>query len=212
LLNFIKGFALNIWLVIWVFIATFILGTSAWSYAILLKQKRAWEIVSKKCNLRYTSEAFLKSPVLHGQFNGIIVDIFSDSPISGKYREGGLRTIFQFTLKSPMPTQGAIGSMPFKNFIDGLTVSEQYVGEGALALHADIYNKVRSKDNLAPFMTKERVAAMNAVLNIKGSPAFLLFSPDETLLRLESSDPFDDAARLEKFLTKATEAAKIISI
>jgi len=202
----------NIWFVIWVFVATFILGTSVWSYAILLKQKRAWAIVAKKCELRFTSNAILKSPTLGGVYNGFEVDVFSDQPISGKFREGGARTIFQLSLPAPMPTQGAMGSMVFKNFIDGLTVQEKFLGEGDLALGKDIYNKVKSKELLAPYMTKERVAALNAVLNIKTSPAIFLFSPNETLLRIESADPFEDAARLEKFLTKLTDAAKIISI
>ena len=203
---------MNIWFVLWVFVATFILATSFWSYAILLKQKRAWEIVSKKCDLRYSSTAILKSPALSGVFNSIEIDVFSDQPISGKMREGGARTIFQFTLPAPMPTQGMIGSMAFKNFIDGLTITEKFMGEGATAFVSEVYNKVRSKEAIEPYLTKERVAALNAVLNIKGSPAVLIFSPTETLLRIESADPFDDPARLEKFLTKATEAAKIISI
>lgn len=203
---------MNIWFMIWVFVATFILGTSVWSYLILLKQKRAWEIVSKKCDLRYNSEAILKSPSLSGVFRGIELDIFSDQPISGKFREGGARTIFQFTLKAPLPSQGMIGSMAFKNFIDGLSVQEKFVGEGATALLPALYNRVRSVELMVPYFTKERVSALNAVLNIKNSPAVLIFSQDETLLRIESADPFDDPTRLEKFLIKATDAAKIISV
>lgn len=203
---------MNIWFVVWVFIATFILGTSLWSYAILLKQKRAWEAVSKKCNLKYASDKILASPSLRGVYNTINVDVFSDKPISGKFREGGTRTIFQFTLPAPLPTQGAVGSMAFKNFMDGLSVSETYVGEGELVLLPEVYTRIRKSSDFVTYLTKERVKTMNAVLTIKNSPAFMIFSPDETLLRIESADPFDDAARLEKFLTKATEAAKILSI
>jgi hypothetical protein len=202
----------NIWFVIWVFVATFILGTSVWSYAILLRQKRAWETVSKKLELRYSSAAILKSPTLSGFLKGFELDVFSEKPISGKFREGGTRTIFQLSLPAPLPTSGVIGSMPFKNFIDGLNLNEKFVGEGATALAPDIFNKVLSKELITPYFTKERVVALNAVLNIKNSPAMLMFSPDETLLRVESADPFDDPARLEKFLSKLADAAKIISI
>ncbi len=203
---------MNFWFVIWVFVATFILGTSAWSFAILLKQKRAWETVSKKCNLKFSPVSALKSPALSGRYNEVSLDIFSDQPISGKFREGGARTVFQFTLSAPLPTQGAVGSMAFKNFIDGLAVDEQFVGTGDTTFRAEIYNKVRSKADFATYATRERVAALNALMGIKNSPAVLIFSPDETIVRIESSDPFDDPARLEKFITKATEACKIISI
>jgi len=198
--------------VIWVFIATFILGTSVWSYIILARQKKSWETVSKKSNLSYSSAAILKSPYLMGVFNGIRVDIFSDKPISGKYREGGTRTIFQFTLKAPMLCEGAIASMPFKNFIDKLVLPETFVGEGQDVLSKEIYNRVKSAEVIKPYFTRERIAALNAILSIKSMPALLLFSGTETILRIESADPFDDAARLEKFLTKSTEAAKIISV
>lgn len=203
---------LNIWFVLWVFVATFIFATSVWSYFILFKQRRSWEIVSEKCNLKYTSTAILKSPALTGVFNGIDIDIFADKPISGKFRDGGSRTIFQLTLKGIVPTQGMIGSMAFKNFIDGVSLTEKYVAEdGKTTLASDIYNKVRSKDLISSYLTKERIVALNAVMTIKNSPAILIFSQDETLLRIESADPFDDPVRLEKFLTKATEAAKLIS-
>ena len=60
---------MNIWLMLWVFVATFILGTTLWSFVILLKQKRAWESLAKKQNLEFVSVALLKSPMLRGFFN-----------------------------------------------------------------------------------------------------------------------------------------------
>lgn len=203
---------MNIWFVIWVFVATFILGTSVWSYSILLRQKRAWETFAKKCDVRFQSSAILKSPTLNGMFNGFEIEIFSDQPISGKFREGGARTIFQITLKTLLPTSGVIASKAFKNFIDGMSLTEKFVGEGNTALSPEVYNKVVSAELMTPYMTRERVAAFNALLNIKSSPAIFLFGDTETLLRIESADPFEDPARLEKFVTKVTDAAKIISV
>lgn len=203
---------MNLWFVAWVFIATFILGTSFWSYTILMKQKRAWKIVSEKCNLRYTSTATFKSATLTGMMNGFEVEIFADQPLSGKFREGGSRTIFQLVLKGVLPSQGLIGSMSFKNFIDGVLLQEKYIGEGTMALSPEIYNKVRSQDEIKPYFTKERVNALNALMVLKISPSILIASPTGTLLRVESTDPFDDAAKLEKFLGKLIETSKILSV
>ncbi len=203
---------MNIWFVLWVFIATFILGTTIWSYTILVRQKKAWEEFAKKHSLRYESQAVLKSPVLRGLFNGIPVEIFSDSQISGKSREKGTRTIIQMSLKSPMPTEGAISSMAFKNFVDGLALPDTYQGEGGLNLSADVYNRVKNEAAIKPFFTAERISALNAILSIKTAPTLLIFGTSETVLRIESSDPFDDKSKLERFLTKATDTAKIISI
>ncbi len=203
---------MNIWFIIWVFIATFILGTSLWSYSILTRQKRAWVTVSKKCHLNYSAEAILKSPVLRGLYNGIHIDIFSDTAISRKFREGGTRTIFQLVLKAPMPCEGAIGSLVFKNFIDGLSLPDEFTGEGQDVMSKETYNRLKDKAAMVSYFTKERIAALNSVLSIKGMPAFLIFNSTDTILRIEATDPFDNAERLEKFLIKITEAAKKISL
>ena len=203
---------MNIWFVAWVFIATFILGTSFWSYAILLKQKRAWQTASEKCNLRYVSTATFKSATLSGLLNGFEVEVFADQPLSGKFRDGGSRTIIQFVLKGILPTQALIGSMTYKNFIDGVMLQQKFVGEGPTALSPEIYNKVRDQEEIKSYFTKERVSTLNALMTLKMSPAILIASPTQTLLRIESTDPFDDPLRLEKFLNKVSEAAKIISV
>lgn len=202
---------MNIWFMLWVFVATFILGMSLWSFVILLRQKRAWQTLAQKQNLDFIAVALLKSPMLRGSYNGIKCVVYSDPQMAGKGREGGdVRTTFLFTLKAPMPTEGAIGSVAFKKFILGLSLPEEYVPEGG-ELHKDIFNRVESKEAISSYFTKERVDSLNAVMTIKGSPALLIFSKEDTILRIESPDPFIDPLRLERFLNKASDAARILS-
>ncbi len=111
-----------------------------------------------------------------------------------------------------MPTEGAITSASFANFINGLSIAEKYEPDFADWNKKDIVIRVKDAKLIAPYFTKERVAALNAIMTIKNSPAMLIFSPTETLLRIESTDPFDNGDRLERFLTKLTDATKIISI
>ncbi len=110
-----------------------------------------------------------------------------------------------------MPTEGAIGSISFKSFIDGLGLTDSYVAEEG-GLQKDVYNRLLKKEDLHSYVTPERITALNAIMTIKNNPALLIFSKDDTVLRIESSDPFADADRLERFLNKASDAAKIISL
>ncbi len=203
---------MNIWFMIWVFVAVFILGTSLWSYYILLKQKRAWESFSKKHNFQYLSSAVLKSPYLRGMFHDFEVVVFSDNQLAGTERQRNIRTTFQFTLKAPMPTEGAIGSPVFSNFINGLSLPDKYEPADFTGWNKDIVIRVKSVEPIRAYFTKERLSAFNALMVIKNNPAILLFSETETVLRIESTDPFDDAEKLERFLIKVSDAAKIISI
>lgn len=206
-----KDFALNIWFMIWVFVAVFILGTSLWSYYILLKQKRAWGQFSQKHQVEFVPVAFLKSPYIRGMFRGFSIGVYSDKQISGNERQRGIRTVFEIFLKAPMPTEGVVSSGSFRNFVNGLALPDVYTPEVA-EWNKDIIIKVVDTEAITAYLTKERLVALNALMSIKNSPAMLLFSNEQTLLRIESSDPFDHADRLERFLTKLTDAAKVISI
>jgi hypothetical protein len=202
---------LNIWFMIWVFVAVFILGTSVWSFYILFQQKKAWDIFAKKFNLEFVPSAVFKSPLVRGMFRDCYVDIFSDRQLSGNERVPGMRTVFQLKLKAPMATEGVVASGTFRNFVNGLLLKDLYVPDSE-GWNKDIYIRVQNMDSIKPYFTKERLAVFNSLMSIKNSPALLIFSDTETILRIESADPFSDVDKLERFLIKITDASKIISI
>lgn len=196
---------------VWVFLAVFIIGTSLWSYYILLKQKRAWEGFAKKHGLQFNSQAMLKSPAIQGSFKGVPVVVCSDKPLAGKPNELTARTVIQFTLKAPMPSVGAVGSQAFRNFVGGLSLPEEFkpVFDG---WNSDILIRAEQTEPLTPYFTHERLAALNALMGIKNCASLLIFSQDSTILRIETTEPFDEVERFEKFLSKAADAAKILSL
>lgn len=202
---------MNLWFVFWVFFAVFILGTSGWSYLILIRQKQTWKKVAEKLHLKYHAPSAMKSPVLIGNYNGQSIEIFSGPQLSST-RTGAMRTVFQLNLGAPMPTIGAMGSTYFKNFIDGLDLPEFFNAENDKEISPDTYIRIKKSAHLAPYMTKERIAALNSLLAIKNMPAIILFNDTETVLRIECADPFDNAEKMERFISKITDAAKIISL
>lgn len=203
---------MNIWFMIWVFIAVFVLGTSLWSFYILLKQKRAWEAFSKKNQFEFLPSAVLKSPYLRGSFHGVPFTIFSDFQLSGRERLNGTRTTFQVVIAGGLQSgEAVIGSSAFRNFINGLSLPIEYVSD-ANGLNKDVCARMRVAEGLTPYLTKERIVVINGLTSIKNSPALILITNEEIVLRIESADPFDNSDKLERFLTKLAEAAKVLSV
>lgn len=202
---------MNIWFMMWVFVAVFILGASLWSFYILLKQRQCWKIFAEKANLEFLPTALLKSPMLRGAYKGLQLDIFSDTQLAGKDREKAIRTIFQFKLPAPMPTEGAIASAAFAPYLNGLALPVQTV-DGVGEWDKGVIIRVDDGEAIKTYLTPERLKTLQAVMTIKGSPSMLIFSAEATILRIESTDPFDTPERLERFLSKVAEAAKILSL
>ncbi len=195
---------------LWVFIAVFILGTSLWSFYILLKQKKGWEAFAKKHEFHFSPVSFQKSPYLRGLFNGFEVIVFSDYQLGQDERKQRLRTVFQILFKTPTGTEAVIVSPDFRNFVNGLSLPETYVPEFD-GWNKDIIIRARNIEAIKSYLNKDRLTALNALLGIKGSPVAVLFGDAESALRVESTDPFSSPEKMERFLSKLTEAAKVIS-
>lgn len=202
---------MNIWFMLWVFLAVFILGTSLWSLYILLRQKRVWKTFAEKHGLKYSSEALYKSPMVVGLFSGMQIAFFSDKQVSAKESDIGVRTIIQIAMGAPMPCEGVIAAASFKNFVAGLMLPDQFVPDVA-GWNKDILIHVKDLEKMRSYFSPERLSAINALMSIRISPAMIIFTGEDTILRIESSDPFDEEGRLERFIKKVTDAAKILSV
>lgn len=121
------------------------------------------------------------------------------------------RTIIQLELPAPMPTPGVVASAEAGNFARALTLKETYVPE------FEFWNKgiVLMTDDVEAikiYLTEERCKSLTALMTIKAIACILIFNDKNTYLRFETADAFDDAGRLERFVQKTLEHAKILSL
>ena len=202
---------MNIWFLLWVFLAIFILGLFAWSFHILLRQKRAWAQFAEKNNLSVTPGKLFASSSVTGVLKGFPFFLYSEEQTINQAGSKRFRTIMQFELPGPMSTPGIVASADAGNFARALSLKESYTPE------FDFWNKnivVMTDDTqlLGPYLTEERCKSLNSMMSIKTIAAILIFDAEHVYLRFETPEAFDDFKKLDRFATKAAEHAKILSL
>lgn len=202
---------MNIWFLLWVFLTVFLIGLFGWSFHILLRQRRAWVQFGKKNNLAVNERGMFASVSITGMLRTLPFYLYSEEQAVGTNGGRRFRTIIQIELPGPMPVPGIVASADAANFARGLNLREAYVPE------FDFWNKnivvlTDNAEGLKPYMTEERCRSLNAVMTIKSIASILIFDDKNVYLRFETADPFDNAAKLQRFVDKAMDQAKILSI
>lgn len=188
----------------------FLLGLFAWSLHILMRQKQAWSEFAKKNNLSVNRGKFFASVSVVGMLRSIPFYLFSEEQVANLNGGRRFRTIIQFEL-SKMPVPGIVASIDAANFANSLSLKERYQPE------FDFWNKeiIILTDNveaLRPYFTEERCRSLNSLMTIRSIAGILIFDDTNTYLRFETPDPFDDMQKLDRFVSKAVEHAKILSV
>lgn len=110
-----------------------------------------------------------------------------------------------------MPAPGIIASPDAENFAKALGLKESYQPE------YDFWNKriiifTDNAESLKPYFTEERCRSLNSLMTIRSIACILIFDETNTYLRFETPDPFDDMKKLDRFVSKAAEHIKILSV
>lgn len=202
---------MNIWFLLWVFLAIFIIGLFGWSLHILMRQKRAWAQFAEKNNLTAIAAGFFSSSNVSGTLKGFPFYLYSEEQTINQSGSKRFRTIVQFELPGPMVTPGIIASAEAGNFARGLNLKESYTPE------FDFWNKgivvlADDAEKLKAYMTEDRCKSLNALLTIKTIATILIFDDKNVYLRFETADAFDDFKKLDRFVAKAVEQVKILSM
>ncbi len=200
---------MNIWIVIWAFFATFIMGITLWSFRILIRQKQAWGQFAKRHNLECANKAFMKSPILTGAIRDYFITIMSVEQDDDDGRGRYFRSVIQFNLKNPMPVEGVIASSWLRRMAGDLKLPQESGTEMTAIGNGTIISSQESA-KLSPYFTKERVQALSAMAAVKNAAIILIFNEEEAFIRFETADALDDVSRLEKLVNKVIDAAKIL--
>lgn len=201
---------MNIWFLLWVFLAVFIIGLFGWSFHILLRQKRVWTQFARANNLAINRKSLFASVSVTGMLKGIPFYLYSEEQIVNQNGGRRFRTIIQMELPGPMPAPGIVASADAANFARGLNLRQSYVPP------YEFWNKniVLMSDNveaLKAYLTEERCKSLNAVMTIKSIAAIFIFDDANVYLRFETADPFDNLDKLQRFVDKASGHAKILT-
>ncbi len=202
---------MNIWFTLWVFITVFIMGIFFWSMAILFRQKQAWAVFAKRHQMAFTPNAFFRSPAMRGAIHGFVTTVFSEEQTTQDNRGRRFRTVVQIDLPVGMPVEGVVTSPELRSFANMMQLPQDLV-PSATDWNKNIVFKTANVEKMLPFLTPERVKTLNAIMSAKSVNCIFVYNERETLLRFETADPLDDVEKIEKFVSKTLESAKILSV
>ena len=200
----------NIWFLLWVFLAIFIFGLFFWSMQILFRQKRAWGAVAAKHNMAFDKGTLTSSPSMRGTLKSIPLVVFSEEQTVNSNGAKRYRTIIQFELSARVGSAGVVASTDARNFANSLLLKETIPSEDvqvqpSIIVRADDVSVVKN------YITEERAKSLNTVMTINGIACIYIFDENATFLRFETPDAFDNEARLERFLLKAVDHVKVLN-
>lgn len=203
---------MNIWFLLWVFLAVFICGVFLWSMQILFQQKRAWADFAKKNSLNIQQIALLKSPIVRGRYKDFETIVYSEEQATADQRGRRFRTIIQLDLGSPMPVEGVVTSADAAAFAHSLADLTQTLVPDAPGWDNSIIVKTSDLGVLRPYLTPERCRSLVALMTIKSISCIFIFDRKASYLRFETPDPFHEMGKLDRMCSKIAEHAKVLKI
>lgn len=197
------------WFGVWILLSLFVVGAFAWTTRILFQQKKEWKAFAARYKLKYDKGQLLGSPSVQGAFKGYRLGVFSEPQRTTDARGVRYRTAVELSAHVPMPTVGAVGVGDIAAQLGPLDMKQSYT-PGSQYWNERYFLKSHDSLFLESFLTEERLKALDGFFRIKCDTAILLFDRQNMLLRLETSDPYADARRLNALILKMVEVATAV--
>lgn len=202
---------MSIWIIIWLLISAVLIYFTVWTFVIVLKQKHTWQEFAKENKLRLKSAGMLTPARISGIYKGFSIYVF---PCEHMVQDGrGVRkmTAIEVRLKRPIPVNGAIGNGIMASIIQDLTYPEEYKPKEKFWDHEFIIRTDNAKA-VEQYLTEKRLKAVMRVGKIKNVSTIFVFEGDDTILRLDTSDPLHSKKKLASLIDKAIESARVLHI
>ena len=200
---------MSIWFFIWLCMTLIILYFVGWNMVILMRQKRAWKAFAGKHKLRYKGGKSGESSEMSGSFNDSTISLFTGEHEAETSR--GTRKLMAIEIILPskpefeagLATGGMVDLLKDMNFGPELKIKHKGWSKESIAASPD-------PEKFETYLIKERLDALMTLASIKNSWVTLIFRDETALLRFDTPDALDTAAKLNSILDKMTKAAKAL--
>lgn len=189
------------WIFIWVILSSILIGASLWSLQILLKQKSAWEKFSKAHNFSFNRGTFMGPAEMNGIMGDYKLSFFTAERLEADVRSRRYVTVLEIDLVDGFVDGGVVGTKEMLAFMQSLDKLRPYKIEHP-SWQEGHYAFMKNESVIAQFLTPERVDVFSQILKTKNADVLVIFNDREVLIRLETSDPMQDAERIEKVVKR----------
>ncbi|NCT40407.1 MAG: hypothetical protein GW778_01940 [Alphaproteobacteria bacterium] len=202
---------MNLWLIVWAFLALSLAVFVAWTFWILMKQKRAWSIFAEKRKLRYNSQSLMSGAELNGVIGDHTVGVFTSEHVSADARGVRKLTAIEVNLNSSMPIDGGIASGGMVPILKKLRFKQELLPKHEAWKKSYIASS-NHKQVLDSYLNDARIKAICELMEIPNSWVILIFKDGVMLLRIDVADPLHDAKRLDQRIKDILAVAKICEL
>lgn len=189
------------WIIIWVVLSAIVLGASLWSLQILFRQKRAWEDFARKRGLSFKRGTFMGPAEISGTIGEYTVNFFTAERQTEDMRGKRYVSVIEIAVKDGLFDGGVAGTKELQTFMQSLNAIHPYAvkREGWEQSHAIF---VRNDAVADAYFTDEKLDLFAQVLGTRNADVLIVFNNEETIIRMETSDPMLAAEKIEKVVTR----------
>ncbi len=202
---------MSIWFFIWLLVSLMLAGFSIWTFYIVIQQKKAWYQFARKNKLRYRKTSFMNSPHINGVYKNFTIGIFTSEHPSGDGSATRKLTAIEVEMNSRLPMAGAVGSGGMVPIVQSLEFSEEYKPDSK-DWNQEYIIRCDSRRMMAEYLTPARLQALSSMMKRKNTWLIYLFKPQGTILRIDTPEPYDTLARLEKVINSLIALAETLEL
>ena len=187
------------WILLWVILSVVLLGSALWSLQILMRQKKAWEAYAKKKGLVFNKGTFMGAAEINGVIGNYKIAFFTAERQEADVRRRRYVTSVEITLSEGLVNGGVAGTQNVLTFMQSLGKLHPYPIDGWQPTQ---YMFVLHDDVIKAYLTPDRLETFDNILKTRNSDTVIVFSDQEMAIRLETSDPMQDADKMDKVITR----------
>ena len=190
------------WLFLWFILSSILVGATLWSLQILLRQKKAWEEYAKKKNFTFNKGTFMGPAEMNGMIGDYKLTFFTAERPGVDVRTRRYVTAVEIDLMQGLVDGGALGTKEMLPYLRTLDKIHLYKTDLPGLDEGEHYMFVKNDAVISAYLTKERLESFGHILKTKNADTLILFNEKEIVVRLETSDPMQDADKIDKIITR----------
>lgn len=203
---------MSFWFFLWMVLCGALIYFFGWTNLILYKQKKAWRSYAEKLRLRYASSSLLASPEIKGSVDGYSVALFTDEHPSGDGRTNRKLTAIELDLHSEFPMKGVAASGGMVAHIQNHLSYKHEIKPKQKGWKPTYMVQSENGEAMERYLNTARAKALLSLMEMPNVWVVFLFQDNATLLRLDTPEPLDHPAKIDKVIKQMIKVAKILEL
>lgn len=190
------------WIFVWLVLSSILLGATAWSLRILMRQKTAWEAYAKSKNFTFKRGTFMGPAEMSGVIGDYKLEFFTAERRGEDVRTRRFVTVLEVDLAAQGMVDGAVmGTQEMLPFMQSLDLVHPFeITESGW--EKGMYCFIRNDEVVKAYLTPDRLETFATILKTRNADVLVVFHEKQFVVRLETVDPMQDADKIDKIVAR----------